>query len=358
MRNYYPSSVRTMILLAAATSITVIAPAAPDRTSWSGKIRPPNAAPRYEAVDLGLPEGATGIIAYGASPNFRSVVGYASTRTVIRAFLWHDGKFRYLSPTTTMASAWAVNDAGTVAGELIPDEYTRHAVVWKGGRTTRLFRGTDTSLAQGIDRRGNVFGSWVDPKAGHLWRAYRHRPDGSTTFLETEPDHNSFFHAANEKGLTALTLALKTTRDGRENRVVLWDGKRLQELPSLQAGIPCRALGMNNRGDVVGIYRANMPGCLPVIWRKRQPSLLPIPKDLTGSAVDINERGDVIGDASTNQYEQTPFLIRRGTFYRINDLLGGTTPVLRVQQISDSGTILAAGRIESRAHAFLLRPVP
>src|SRR5688572_23999571 len=106
-----------MTLLPQQTAITTVPTAnaielmaSPDRTSWGRRNNTnktiktiKSSAPRYEAIDLGVPEGGHSVEPSAASPNGRYVVGYVSTRTILRAFVWHDGVFQYLGTQQSVA---------------------------------------------------------------------------------------------------------------------------------------------------------------------------------------------------------------------------------------------------------------
>lgn len=329
---------------------------------------------RYESVDLGLPKGATGIEVQAASPNFRYVVGYASTNTpaAMRAFVWKNGTFHYLSSQDSVDSvAWAVNDAGQVVGAAIPNPITTCAIVWSRGKERRLFPGNDNCDAQGIDNAGNIYGNSIMPSAGgNAWRAYRRSPHGVTTYFDVAALESSFFHAANEKGRIALYL---TDKIGQCKQSLLWDGKTTYDLPSPSRHC-CMPRGINERGEVVGTYYSDSRTSIPLVWRHGKPSLIRLPKGFSGEALRITDGGDILGNASLqsleytpflirpstytdkNQYKETPFLIHEGTFYNLDDTLIKKTDIRRALQISRSGVILADGYVGKQRHGFLLNP--
>lgn len=319
---------------------------APDRTSW-------NSVPRYEVLDLGLPRGAVSVQALGASPNSRYVVGFATTREGDRAFIWNRGKFRYLA--SIPSAAWAVNDAGKAVGETRPGRDAVHAVVWSGGRTKRLFPGNENSHAHVIDSAGNIFGTRVDAKVRNLWRAYRRRPSGATTYPIKDTERHVYLCDASENGQMILYLIHPTTR---EQRAVLWDGKSAHDLPSPEDGKPSYPQRLNRHGDIVGLFLDEPTRPLPVIWKNRVPSVPRTPNIRAGIGTGINEQGDIIGSALIPNYAvEIPFLIRHGKFYNLKCYLDSGEDIRRPLWIGRTGIILASGRVGAAQHAFLLRPL-
>ena len=313
----------------------------------------PAKTPRYKAVDLGLPEGCVSIEAKAASPDFHYIVGTAQTRTVSRAFVWKNGTYQYLSSKYTIA--WAVNNSGTVVGEEVIDSVNCRAVVWKDGKMERLFQDKARSVAQGIDNQGNIYGMHTDPSGGSFSRAFLRRPDGSTLYFDAEPQRSSFFHCVNEKQQVVLTLSPPHSEDGK---AVVWKNKRMRPLPPLEPGQRCLPQGINDKGDVVGIYRPNSANIMPIIWKNYKPSLLGTSEIKSGEATAINAKGDVIGRAYLKGAERaTPFLFHQDTFYQLNTLITNKVEVGKPLQISDDGTILSSNFVSgTECHAYLLIP--
>ncbi|MES2461464.1 MAG: hypothetical protein V4671_12850 [Armatimonadota bacterium] len=326
-----------------------------------------------------MPKGALEIEAKAASPDFRYIVGYVSTQTVMREFLWKNGVFQYLSSQDSVA--WSVNDSGKAVGETLSDSVTSCAVIWSDGKERRLFPDDASSRAQGVDNAGNVFGVRVtrQPAGENAWRAYTCRNDGSIRYLDyldyldaADPKSNILYHASNQKGQLAL---YQTDNIDGYQRSLLWNGKSAQDLPSPQKGKRCLPRSMNETGDVVGTYFPDSSTTVPVLWKNRIPALMRLPRPLVGEAVGINDRGGIIGNASLRsygyppfliredgfedikKYRETPFLIQDGTFYSLNDLVINKADIRRTVQISRTGVILADGFVGKERHAFLLKPI-
>jgi hypothetical protein len=336
------------------TAANAMTTASPDRTAWSRITSTRSGAPRYEAVDLGLPEGATGVVVRAASPNFRYVVGHASTHFGMRAFLWKDGVFKYLAPP--LSTAEAVNDSGVAVGEIYPSEHETHAVVWSGGMK-RLFNGSDVSRARWIDNKGNIYGKHVRKQG---WCAFLRSPSGALTYFETDPEFKSSVGVANQKKQVTFATYPRDSIDTKDMRYFFWERNKRRELPPLKTGLQCFMSSMNDKGVIVGRALIDPYTSMPVLWKNGRITRIKTPKIFTGWATGINNRGDIVGEAAIKErypMRPTPFLIRRGTFYDINDLLVNKIEIHDVVQISDTGMILVSGSVENKGRAFLLKPI-
>ncbi|MES2462281.1 MAG: hypothetical protein V4671_16970, partial [Armatimonadota bacterium] len=249
---------KAVTMIPAANAMTAMASmASPDRTSWSRR----NSAPRYEAIDLGVPDGEYSVEPRGASPNGRYVVGHVSTRYGMRAFIWKDGVIRYVAPP--LSTAEAVNDSGVAVGQIYPGEHESHAVVWNGGMK-RLFNGTDTSWARGIDNKGNIYGTHVVNSGS---RAYLRNPNGSITYFETAPELKSFFGVANQRQQLVFSTWPRSSIDAKDIEHFYWNGTKRQELPPLKSGLQCFMGGMNDKGMIVGRALIDPYTSMPVLWK-------------------------------------------------------------------------------------------
>jgi uncharacterized membrane protein len=80
---------------------------------------------------------------------------------------------------------------------------------------------------------------------------------------------------------------------------VLWRGGRVSLLPT-PVGSGSMAIGMNRRGDVVGVIQPASGGSQPVLWRNGQ--VIPLGVASPGSSAnprDIHDAGLIVGESST-----------------------------------------------------------
>ena len=71
--------------------------------------------------------------------------------------LWRSGVVTDLGTVGSFSSAYAINDAGQVAGMSNLADGRMHAAYWSGGRKTDLGTlGGSASNAQGINRQGGL----------------------------------------------------------------------------------------------------------------------------------------------------------------------------------------------------------
>ena len=218
-------------------------------------------------------------------------------------------------------------------------------------------------------------------------------------------------HDVNEPG-----QIVGASSNGQALRPFVWSRGEMRDLGTVAGGTdtPGRAWGVNNRGDVVGFSRVAGTTSQATLWagpnrpRLGQPVGLGSLGDgerfseafaindhrqvvgrslVTGSteraflweehagmsdlgalgldhsrATDINQRGRVVGDASTfagfPTFPPQPFLWENGEMHDLNGLVDADTgwELLAAEGINDRGAITGYGRIDGETRAFLLTP--
>jgi probable HAF family extracellular repeat protein len=179
------------------------------------------------------------------------------------------------------------------------DQQHKRAFVWQRGRLIRLgaLPGDSNSEIVAINDRGQVVGfSYRDsPYSGahaFLWEKGRIRGLGSFR----PADINEHGHVV---GTAFRGLA----------RAVLWKGGRLRNLLPLRSGSASEGAALNDAGQVVGAWSksGNAAGYFPdvtkavaFLWQNgRMRSLGTLPGRTGSLAVDVNERGQVVGSMTT-----------------------------------------------------------
>jgi len=203
-----------------------------------------------ELIEL-LGYGGTGSVAPVAPLNNRGEV--VGTTTGSRAFVWRDGVTTVLeSPSGAATSAMAITENGTVVGTAADGEGRSRTVVWEQGRMRYLDLGGITPELDrtDVDRHGTVVTN-------------RTNADGTTY------------------GVVA----------GRHGTV------RLRTL----GGPSSRVFAISDLGLVVGEAQRRELWTVPVVWVLGVP--VPLGDRLHGaapavggSALDVNNRGQVVGD--------------------------------------------------------------
>ena len=332
----------------------------------------PPALPRYVVTDLGTLPGGTFSRAFGLN-NRGEVVGESQ----FRAFLWRDGKMEALSTLGGFRSvALRLNDRGQIVGfsETIAragssyDPPVYHSVLWQGGKIRDLAPFTGGR----INARGQIAGSrTVGTSPG------RHRPvlgralaclwdDGKLTDLGLLPGTGSSGALGlNNKGQVVGSAGADGTGNGR---AFLWEGGKMKGLGALPGGEyrGSAAGDINDKGQVVGSsWGGSTEANHAFLWERGQMTDLGTLGGIFSAAAAVNEVGQVVGVAYTargrpgSEYPGYAFLWQKGKMLSLNDLIpAGSGWVLRqAHDINDRGQIVGEGRLNGQERGFLLTPV-
>ena len=221
-------------------------------------------------------------------------------------WIWRDGRIVSLHHPSQPVRAADLNDHGQVTGTLEGSTpWLNRAFRWQDGQFTDLGAPGDESWTVGIavNNRGVVLG-WVYeeiglPAGGFLWR------NGVMTVFGTE------FASITPLDLNDRGQVLSNAQVTEDAAVhpYLWYRGRMTDL---MAGRPhATGLGqdINGAGDVAGSIDSR-----PVLWRGGRTMFL-LPPKWRGTAVSVNERGDVAGVAATGSGDEADarvFLWRDG----------------------------------------------
>lgn len=215
-------------------------------------------------------------------------------------------------PGYTRFGPSALQDSGRVYGGVCDDICTTPNVAYYQNGTVTVFasRGIVTTSNAGGTLGGFV---WLD-LTNFTYQAALFRGDETELIPPREGEHYGEVLAINDLG-TALVESQDA--DGRATFELYEDG---QTIP-LAIEPPFRPRGINNEGLVVGIIGSAFSGGRGFRFDPRTGEttrLDPIESDALSWALDINNRGDVLG------YSFTPLPIPRGGIERIGvwDSLG------------------------------------
>jgi probable HAF family extracellular repeat protein len=197
-----------------------------------------------------------------------------------------------LLPAYPMGGASAINDAGTIAGYVMDDEWDNWAAaLWHDGVPTII---RADAVASDINASGVVTGSfWT----GNSSRAFRWN-NGQVTTLEPLP------------GMTAS-----------------------------------EGLAINDAGDVVGFSydRATFPHTRATLWRGTTvTSLGELPGGMYYRAWGINNHGQAVGGVDYEQPgRRTAFISRNGRMSLLNHLIDDEWDIIEAMGINDAGQVVA-----------------
>jgi probable HAF family extracellular repeat protein len=208
------------------------------------------------------------------------------------------------------SAAADVNQRGDLTGTSGDAAGNSRAVVWRHGEHSPTALGVDRARPAAINENGDVAG-YVDGGL-FLWRA------GAVTYLSRGDAAYLGEPSLNDSGHVAGTA---TDEDG-VSRAFRWQDGRMTMLPT-PAGMSSTAVDINNKGQVVGtLTRPGSADQQAVLWQNGRMVRLGTLGGAGSAPVAINERGQVIGhSAVAGSPQEHPFLWQRG---RMTDLLTGT----------------------------------
>lgn len=322
----------------------------------------------WRITDLGPLTGASDYSLGYAINDRGDAAGVGVIDGTLRAVLWAGGSVRDLgnvgasSPGELLgAEAHGLNNAGAVVGQgfvRTSTSVTSHGFVWRNGLMTQL-NGPDAeanSAAYAVNEAGHVAGLATADGATRaaLWINGQARLIGPALGgVAASTDINEFDQAVGSASTTSGTP-----------HAFSWQAGITTLLPALVPGFGSAAKALNDSGQIVGT--SDSPDSYQaVIWIGGQAVRLP---DTAGSfesvANDINNQGQIVGYKRTTSSsgETTPMLWQGGHGYDLNSLSGVAASGWWLEGalgINDSGDIVAFGiNPDGRSHGLVLSPVP
>jgi probable HAF family extracellular repeat protein len=209
-------------------------------------------------------------------------------------------------------------------------EVHRHyTVVDRGPSLVRTL--TDTP---GLNNHGDI-AIWHPINAGLMPGLVFHGKE--TITIEGEKDFSLVYPADINDSLTVVG-SLQQPQDLRFTHAFRWSNHHLEVLEPL-GGAYSSATAVNASSEVVGSAQAAGGARHAVMWRSLQPRDLGLlAQGDYSSARDINDKGDVVGEANLiASGKPQAFLWRAGKMQRLPNLPGGT--ICSAQAINNSGAI-------------------
>jgi len=176
--------------------------------------------------------------------------------------------------------------------------------------------------------------------------------------LPTFPDDpDGFAIAINDKG-----QAVGQTGDCRSSfHAVLWDNGTVSDLGNI-GELQLAPQDINNQAQVVG-YALSPNTLVAFLWENGvATSLGTLPPDVFSLALGINDKGQIVGDSCDEFFDCRAFLWQDGTMTELNSLVNDpNAPFLEnANSINARGQIAGKTTVQGTpiAHAFLATPSP
>lgn len=279
---------------------------------------------------------------------------------VNRAAVWrnHVGSELDLGCGACQSTASDINDAGDIVGTILSPAPGR-GFLWQNGVTTLLppLPGDTTSVARGINNFGIVVGQSSGAAGSRPVRWVNGVPEDLGVLGSNGPSFGNA-EAISDSGI----IVGQTSVTGQGNQAFRWEAGVMISLGTLPVG-SCPAIsvanGINEHGHIVGQSEIGtaFPNCFlnPVRWVNGVIEALP--SGTLGTALDINESGDIVGNQGNVGSPQIATLWRSGQTISLGVLQGFTLSI--ASDINDAGVIVARSVVQpSPFRAYTVEVIP
>jgi uncharacterized repeat protein (TIGR01451 family) len=292
--------------------------------------------------------------------------------------------------------AYAINEAGQVAGVSQPDVFTEHGFRWTDGVMTGIHPfGGKRAYAFDLSDAGMVVGS-ANTSTGLLHAMYWLGQDPhdmgtlggddsearavgelrrTVGWSEVTPGSNvreAFLWAGDMIGLGTLSEGGDSIAEdiNAQNVVVgraevapnVWHAFVHQGLVMADLGTPSPnfaqsvANGINNDGVIVGQTQVVGGGLHPFVWTNGDWDVL---TEIAGTAQAVNDHGTVVGESFTPAGE-AGFVYQDGVLTNLNAVIpaGSGWMIGPAYDINEAGQIVGSGFLNGEGRGYLLTPTP
>jgi probable HAF family extracellular repeat protein len=274
--------------------------------------------------------------------------GRASNSGGYRATFWSHGTLQPTNlgalPGGNYSSAFAINDAGEVAGA----SNIAHAIVpfiWTltgGLQRVPLLAGDNCGEGFGINRYGHVAGYSSGPNGA---RAFLWTPAAGSRNLGTLPGGSySRAYAVNDSDQVVGASASPAGK-----RAVLWTSTgNIRNLGTLPGDTSSEASAINNIGEVIG-YSTGPGGQRAFLWTAAtgMQDLGVLSGGNSSRAFDINDLGFVVGSSTSSSGDHAFIWTRQTGMRDLNSVATARLGVIFVEahSINYTGEILIMGKV-------------
>lgn len=322
------------------------------------------AAPEYTFTDLGTLTGGNYSAAFAIN-NHGQIVGYSTSNSGNRAFLWQSGSMNSLGvlPGGGDSVAIDINNSGQIIGRSDSSNGSR-AFLWQSGSMSNLgllSGASGQSAANAINDAGQIAGSSsTSGGTSHafLWQS------GSMTDLGSFP--NGFVDQSVGSGINSLGEVVGWSGGTDAYHSFSWKNGILTQVvvPAL-AGYGDQAIAVNSAGQIVGIRYVSVGnigvGFRAYLWQSGLTSDLgALTTNSVDEATSINNSGQVVGFDNVGANYRAFLWDSQNGIQDLNSLVADTGGMILqfAQDINDLGQIVGSGiYADGATHAFLLSPI-
>lgn len=337
---------------------------------WIGSSREPSVsaatltAAQYTITDLGTLGGESSD-AYGVNNRGEVVGGSDTADGARRAFVWENGRMHDLGTLGGKNSvAYRINDKGQAVGEADTPAGVGHAFLWSGDKMRDLGTfGGASSIADDINNAGEVVGT-ADLPARHRsgGRSYEDAcaflyRNGRLRRLKALSGEPNEAHGINNRSQIVGSSETETHDSLMRDHPFVYRNGKVLDLGAYELG--SMALDINVRGQVIGKI-TGIESWNATVWQNGQV----IDLGIFRTALGINDKGEIVGSEGSDPAVPVPpdhaVLWRNGKMVRLDDLTGSETGwVLKAAtDINELGQIVGTGTKAGSWHAFMLSPRP